>query len=489
MKEVATFKKYGLMVSASIVTAALVVTSLAAAHWHEGRPIPANVHPLVMEAVRNNPHQDVSVIVGKVLDNVMVEEAATKLGARITARWNFINAFAAQIPGHKVPALALVPGVRVVLRDNPVEQQASAVDARNLENAYNYAVRADKVWDMGYNGYGVTVAIVDSGITDLKQSDFGSRVLRSVKSNSITMHAADRYGHGTHVAGIVAGSGATSDGKHVGVAPAANLINVKFSDDEGRGSERDLVSALQWIHDNRTKYNIRVANISANVGTTQSYRESAVAAAVEQLWFSGVVVVVSAGNRGGEACSVCYAPASDPFVITVGAVDDNGTRDLDDDSMKSWSSLGSTLDAHAKPDVVAPGSRIVSYMPLGNLRTSYPEGVVNRSYFRMGGTSMSAPVVSGVVALMLQINPELTPDQVKWLLMTTARTYQNQPADSPGIVAADKAAFYTGTVGRANQGLSPSPLLTGSSLTVAYTNVTWSNVIWSNTTWSNSITH
>jgi len=447
----------------------------------------ALVHPNVMEAVQKTPDARLQVIVRKApKSGNSVEEQATKLGAVITTRWPFINSFVAIVPANKMTELAKLPDVLMITQEqNTQSSHTSIVDSSSLINAYNFAINADKAWAKGYNGAGVTVAVLDSGIQP--GTDFDNHISVNVKFNSSTNNMSDKFGHGTHVAGIIAGDGSSSDGKHIGVASGVNLINVKFSDDEGKASEKDLVDALQWVYDHRLKHNIRVVNISATVDVKQSYRESAVAAAVEQLWFSGVVVVVSAGNKGGELCSTCYAPANDPFVITVGAVDDRGTRSIVDDTAKSWSSSGLTLDLHAKPDVVAPGAHIVSFMPNGNIRTSHPQNVVDNFYFRMGGTSMAAPVVSGLVAMMLQAHPEWTPDQVKWVLMNTTRSYPLQPIGTPGIVNAESAVFYPTVPKYANQGLIRSPFLDGVIGVVTDPSMSWGNMSWGNMSWGNSL--
>lgn len=473
-----------------LLTAMLLLSTGLHTGTHGETELPAHVHPLVAAAVRAQPDQTVRVIISRAPGADAAEEAAARLGARVTARWDFINAFAAEVPAGQVGALAQLPGVRAVLPNNRVETQTGkkTVNDKNLVNAYNYAIRADKVWYNGYDGTGVTVAVVDSGISAASDgnSDFGQRLLGSAKFNSDAVYAADRYGHGTHVAGIVGGDGTVSRGKYIGVAPGVNLLNIKFSDDNGTAYEEDLISALQWVYDHRTRYNIRVLNLSSTIGTQLSYTESATAAALEQLWFAGVVVVVSVGNHGGEDCAVCYPPANDPFLIAVGAVDDNGTKDLSDDFMKPWSSYGTTQDGYAKPDVVAPGAHIVSYMPAGNLR-DHKSNVVDKYYFRMGGTSMAAPMVTGAVALMLQVNPDLTPNQVKWILMNTTRSYKEQIPGTPGIIQADAATFYKDTPGEANQGLTPSPLIDPDSGTIDYSNAFWSNAFWSNAFWSNSV--
>ncbi|MFZ5814896.1 MAG: S8 family peptidase [Bacillota bacterium] len=442
----------------------------------------AKLHPAVAKQIQTARNGRVSVIVTKNGGASGVEAAAEALGARITARWTIINGFAADLPARSAAALASLPGVRAVLPNSPVAGTGSSAagSAAALSSSYVYAVQAEKVWAAGYQGDGVSIAIVDSGLHFAANSDFSSRILNNVSFNPEARYSVDKFGHGTHVGAIAGGDGSNSSGKWLGIAPRVNLLNVKFSDDYGNATEKDLVSALQWVYDNRITYNIRVVNISAQVGARMSYKESPTAAAVEQLWFSGVVVVASAGNRGTEDCSVCYPPGADPFIITVGAVDDRGTAELSDDLLAAWSSRGSTLDGHAKPDVMAPGAHVVAYMPSGTLRSEHPDNVVDDHYFRMGGTSMASPVVAGGIALLLQARPALTPDQVKWLVMNTTRSYEQQPSGSAGILDLYRALAYDQPIGEANQGLEPSPLLDPGTNTITYESAMWSNAMWSN---------
>jgi serine protease AprX len=493
--------------SASMIIVATVLMVMPTITTTQGIPLaPANtlqndsyvhkIHPLVLQAMFQKPNENIQVILSKT-PNTEIKYDLNGI-AKVIAEWDFINAIAIEINMKDISKVAALDGVNFIVLNQATEttgkskqkdDDSGAVNQSNLVSAYPFALKVDKVWEKGYDGSGVTVAVVDSGISKSSgKNDFGDRMIKSEKFNSTTSNSSDKFGHGSHVAGIIAGNGEESGGKYIGVAPGVNLINVKFSSDNGSASEADLVNALQWVYENKDAYNIRVVNISSNVGAMQSYMESAVAAAVEQLWFGGVVVVVSAGNRGGEFCSTCYAPANDPFVITVGAIDDKGTKSLDDDYMKPWSSSGETLDGHYKPDLLAPGANIISYMPGGLLRDLAPSNIVDGAYFKMGGTSMSAPMVTGVVALMLQVNPQLTPDQVKWILTNTTRTFLNQAEGSAGIVAADYAALYNtkDVVPSANQGLIPSPFLNSSSLTIMYSNMSWSNMSWSNMSWSNS---
>jgi serine protease AprX len=183
-----------------------------------------------------------------------------------------------------------------------------------------------------------------------------------------------------------------------------------------------------------------------------------VAAAVEKLWFSGIVVVVAAGNDGTARDAVWYAPANDPYVITVGCLDENETRVTSDDGLCFFSSRGRTMDGFAKPDVIAPGRKLVSTLAAGSaFARDYPDRTVDGTYIRMSGTSMAAPVVAGTVALLLERYPNLTPDQVKWLLMSTERGYAGQ-VDGAGITDAYQVMQRAagGSLGRANQGLRPS---------------------------------
>jgi serine protease AprX len=452
---------------------------------------PANVHPAVVQQVQAHPGDLMEVIVNKAHGAIGVEEGAEQIGGEVTSRWTMINAFAVKIPGSRVATLARLPGVRAVLHNNQVEPTGQESPS-GPGNAYPYAVGADRAWEEGYTGAGVTIAIVDTGISaaDPSPSDFGNRVIARVSLHEDATSDSDTYGHGTHVAGIAAGDGRNSSGRYSGIAPGANLISVKFSDDQGNATERDLLNALQWVYDNRDTYNIRVVNISATVSLDQSYTESPTSAAAEQLWFAGVVVVAAAGNRGGQSCATCAAPGHDPFVITVGAVDDNGTKLLRDDFMTPWSSYGKTKDKVNKPDIVAPGARIISYMPAGVLREMAPENAINSDYFRMGGTSMSAPVVSGAIALLLEARPNLTPDQVKGLITSTARPYKNQINHSPGILDVGKSLTYNGrSLHTTNNKYKPSPLLSTGSNTIDYSNTLWGNTLWGNTLWAHSFNY
>jgi serine protease AprX len=242
-------------------------------------------------------------------------------------------------------------------------------------------------------------------------------------------------------------------------------VNVKISDDRGAGSISDVVAGLEWVLNNRDIYNIRVVNLSLNSSVPESHHTSPLNAAVEILWFNRIVVVVSAGNNAVKDNGILHPPANDPFVITVGAVDDRGTKSVSDDALAPFSSFGITQGGFSKPDLVAPGTNIVAPLAAVNaeLAKGRPTHWVTGStpgmpqYFRMSGTSMSAAVVTGAVALLLQSEPDLSPDQVKHRLMSTARP-QAQPGTGAGYLDI-QAAVHGTTRASANTGIAASQLL------------------------------
>jgi serine protease AprX len=303
----------------------------------------------------------------------------------------------------------------------------------------------------------------------------------------------DANGHGSHVAGVIAGNGAQSDGAHIGVAPEAELVDVQVADDQGMSSMSDVILGLQWILEHKAEYNIRVINLSLNSTVAESYHTNPLNAAVEILWFNGIVVVVSAGNNG---TATLYPPANDPFVIVVGATDDKGTWSISDDVVASFSAYGVTADGFAKPDLVAPGRNIVSLLASddSNFALSHPSNAVpgagGISYFRMSGTSAAAPMVSGAVALLLQAHPHLTPDQVKYRLMATAnKTWPGYDAAKAGAGYLNiLAAVFSNTTESANTGLPVSQLLTTGSdpinSSVNWNSVNWNSVNWNSVNWN-----
>ena len=372
----------------------------------------------------------------------------------------------------------------------PSSEKGSPIGMARLRNTYNFAVRSPEVWNQApyLQGQGVTVAVVDSGIS--RHNDLTRRLIGHVNFSPGHHSGNDRYGHGTFIAGIIAGDGRDSRGERIGIAPRANLLNVRISDDFGMATESDLVEALQWLYENRQQYKVRVVNLSLNATTPQSYHTSPLAAAVEILWFNGIVVVVSAGNNGQQSPGTLLPPANDPFVITVGATDDQGTRTLSDDTITSYSAYGVATEGYSKPELVAPGTDIIAPLPHNKqltLSILRPENRVDNNYFRMSGTSMAAPMVSGAVAILLQDEPHLTPDQVKFRLMETAAKADRWPAYDPERAGAGYLDIYAAVNGTstasANTGLPVSQLLSTGTNPVNWGSVNWGSVNWGSVNW------
>jgi serine protease AprX len=311
----------------------------------------------------------------------------------------------------------------------------------------------------GVTGSGIGVAVIDSGVRssiDLGNPATGSsRIVASVGYVPSAAIASDPNGHGTHVAGIVAGNGAGSTGSSYfrtfyGIARNTNIVSVRVLDNTGAGTVSNVIAGLQWAVNNRAAYNIRVINLSLGHPVGESYTTDPLCQAVEAAWKSGIVVVCAAGNDGRKSATPTagapnegygtnfgsiQSPANDPYVITVGAsksVDGNRANDR----IATYSARGpSRLDFVLKPDIIAPGNRVISLAAAGSyLEDAYPDtnnvpwtyfsnnnGSANsKRYFWLSGTSMSAPVVAGAAALMLQANPTLTPDVIKARLMVSA---------------------------------------------------------------------
>jgi serine protease AprX len=308
---------------------------------------------------------------------------------------------------------------------------------------FRETVHADSVLSAGWDGTGIGVAIIDSGIT--VNEDFKKALAYSQSFVPGDSSTADKYGHGTHVAGIIVGSGSNSSSNSKyqfgGAAPSVSLINLRVLDAFGNGTDSAVISAIERAIALKNVYNIRVINLSLGRPIFSSYSQDPLCDAVEDAWNAGITVVVAAGNEGrnntagNQGYGTILAPGNDPYVITVGAMKSMQTTSRNDDLIASYSSKGPTLIDHiVKPDLVAPGNMVISIEAQGStLATQYPGNVVATSvysnsgsankanrYLTLSGTSMSTPVVSAAVASLLEKNPYLSPDQLKARLMKTA---------------------------------------------------------------------
>lgn len=326
----------------------------------------------------------------------------------------------------------------------------------------------------GYDGSGIGVAVVDSGIAT--HTALGERVVARVNMVSWEPDApGDAFGHGTHIAGAVAGN--TTAGARVapsyggGSAPAVRLVDVRVLGRNGMGLTSDVIAGIDWAVANRTRYNIRIITLALGHPVTEPSAIDPLCRAVERASAAGVVVIASAGNygktpEGAQILGGITSPGNAPSAITVGAVDTKGTIDRRDDTVAEFSSRGPTrFDMAVKPDVVAPGTRLVSLEASGSyLSSTYPQwhigGSGRNAYMRLSGTSMSTGVVAGGAALLLDAYPDLTPAQVKMALQMGS-TYM----PSAGLIGAGAGSVNFSTSLRvAKTGLVNSLLSTVSSL-------------------------
>ncbi|HJQ07151.1 MAG TPA: S8 family serine peptidase [Nocardioides sp.] len=352
---------------------------------------------------------------------------------------------------------------------------------------------APSAWASGLDGHGVGVAVIDTGIST--SGDLAGRVIDGYDFSGEGSATTDSFGHGTFVAGTIAGSGAASGHAIEGVAPGVDLISLKVAGANGSSDVIRVITAIQWAVNHAAKDNIRVLNLSLGTDSTQSWRIDPLDAAVEGAWRSGMVVTVAAGNGGAAGIS---KPGDDPYVVTVGATDDATTPTTSDDTVAPFSSTGPTATGVAKPDLVAPGAHVVSSRAPGStVDNQFPAARIDPSYFRGSGTSFSAPQVAGAAALLLQQRPDLTNNQVKALLVGTASALPGVPATAQGAGELDiNALIAAPTGGSANQGLgrsdgSGSAVGSEGSLVAAGSpssgdSVAWNSSAWNSSAWSSS---
>ncbi len=353
------------------------------------------------------------------------------LGGSLSRQLRSVKGGHFRLPLSAIHALASDPEVAYISPNRKLHVSSA--------DYFRQTVGADIANSSGWTGQGITVAVIDSGISDhpdLYDSLGNSRVIYN-ESFVTTEGPADLFGHGTHVAGIIAGNGSSSQNdayQVLGVSPNVYLVNLKVLDQNGSGTDSQTIAAIERAISLKDQYNIKVINLSLSRGVLESYTLDPLCQAVEAAYQAGIVVVVAAGNAGRidtqgiNGHGTITAPGNDPYVITVGATNTQGTSSMGDDLITTYSSRGPTVVDHiVKPDLVAPGNRITSLIdPNSALLNLMPQSAVfaqttqSNSYFTLSGTSMATPVVSGAVALLLEKDSSLSPDTVKGRLMATA---------------------------------------------------------------------
>jgi serine protease AprX len=303
-------------------------------------------------------------------------------------------------------------------------------------------------WKAGYTGKGVDVALIDSGVAPVQGLSTPGQILNgpdlSIESQAGSLRYLDTYGHGTFMAGLIAGrDGAPNSSApastYLGMAPDARLVSVKVASADGGADVTQVIAAIDWVVQHRTDngLNIRVLNLSYGTNSLQDYQADPLAFAVEQAWDAGIVVVAATGNTGyqrGKGAPGLADPAYDPFVTAVGAVDTLGTQNLKDDVVASFSASSAGCGKCKNPDFLTPGAHVQGLRVPGSwIDQNHPEGFLSSRYFRGSGTSEATAIASGAAALVLQRYPNLTPDQVKKFLGSGAVKLHGADTQSQGL--------------------------------------------------------
>jgi serine protease AprX len=443
------------------------------------------LHPALQYGAQVEPDRRVQVLVQKTHLQFTTKNFAAGLKAELAGDdIDLVKTAVLEVPQRMLPQLVSKPGVLYVTPD--IRMATAAINTSALKTTHQQSMEITNAWNgvgmAATTGNGVTVAVVDSGVdaNHPALTRTSKLIARSVSGKPVS----DENGHGTHVIGII--NGWDAQGRYIGVAPNARVVSVRVSNKDGSCTEADLLRGLDWVYKNRSIYNIKVLNLSITGQMVSDYTTSPICAAVEQLWLAGVTVIVASGNRGNEANAVAYAPANDRFVISVGALDGMGTPVPWDDQLAWFSSRGWLNNwQYFKPEVVAPGRKIVAPLASNSLlRQQFADRITDTNYIRLSGTSMAAPIVSGMVALLLEKHPNLTPNQIKWLMKYGIMGYtgQTDPAHMPKLSMMMMYAAH-GNVASENQGIALNRGINAATKTVNWSQAYWDQAYWDQAYW------
>lgn len=418
------------------------------------------------------------------------EEAAASAvraaGGRVGEPLPLVNGFEATASGDALLRVAGSAAVQAITgnRSGRFSQLGAGDDAP--ASSFPVTTGATTAWSQQATGAGIGVAVIDTGVSPV--ADLSGRLVQGPDlSGEATPY--DTYGHGTVMAGLIAGDGAASafDGKarYTGMAPDARVIAVKAAGADGATDVATVLRAMQWVSANRAELGIRVLNLSWGTASTQDPALDPLSYAVERLWTEGVVVVVAAGN-GGPRASTITTPADDPMVITVGAYDERGDLNPRNDTVTRWSAQGPTGAGLTKPDLVAPGRTLVSTRSPGStVEKQNPAALIGDGYIKGSGTSQAAAVTSGAAALVLAAHPTYTPDQVKAVLTGSAAPLPSAGRNQAGSGRLQVGGALAATPGPASW--QPAPAMADTSPAgdpVSWTGVSWTGVSWTGVSWT-----
>jgi serine protease AprX len=408
------------------------------------------------------------------------------VGGTVVDSLDVANGVSAYLTSTQVSTLQATIGV-VVTNDFSVSVSATTTTSTRAPAAvFPASTGATQAWGAGLNGAGVGVAVIDTGIDSLP--DFSGRLVGGVDLSGENNPLQDSYGHGTFVAGLIAGNGASSGGQYTGEAPGATLVSVKVAGASGSTDLVTVIKGIQWVVSHRTTYNIRVVNLSLGAQPQSSTVKNPLDRAVETAWNSGVVVVAAAGNAGPFNGTI-LSPGDDPQVITAGALDDNGTAATSDDTMTRFSSVGPTNpDGWLKPDLVTSGRSVISLRAPGStVDNNNPSARIGTGNFVGSGTSFSSAITSGAAALVVQSAPAASPNTVKGRLLgsTTAGPVGNPFVDGLGALNAWHAVNATYSLNQTAPS-TPTPMGGTVSLQTNWAGSAWDNSNWSGAGWNGS---
>lgn len=367
------------------------------------RIIANRLSPKLAQAVLSSPNQEpIQVIMEfpslRSCRSERLRALIGKEGGRIIYELPLINSLAVELPSEAL--LKVVPEARV-------KMVWPDVQAKPCLDVAVAATGADQVHQAGLTGKGVVIAVIDTGIAP--HDDLMKPEPRIVGWHDLVNGKKEPYddeGHGTHVAGIIAGNGYESEGKYTGMAPSALLVGVKALDKRGSGPISRVIAGIQWVVEHKEEYRIKAINLSLGAPPEEGYRTDPASKAVNAAWQAGLLVCAAAGNSGPQRRTIT-TPGISPRVLTVGSINDQGTVPREDDVINEFSSRGPTIDRLPKPDLIAPGADITSLKPGGG-------------YVAQSGTSMATPMVAGAAALLWEKNPALSPNQIREIMVATA---------------------------------------------------------------------
>jgi serine protease AprX len=461
----------------------------------------ATVRVVVSPATRPDPY-DASKVGDPVADQTNADTRAIKtqsvhgraaLTGRVDNDLPAVSGVAVDVTPDQLAALRAQPDLVVTPNVSVSVADTSFSAVRAPAAVFPQTTGASQLWANGIDGTGVTVAVLDTGIA--RMPDFGKRLVGGVDLSGEGNPFQDSYGHGTFVAGLIAGNGASSKGVYIGEAPGANLVAVKVAGASGITDLATVISGINWVVSHRDQYGIRVLNISLGAMPTSSTVLNPLDQAVETAWQAGIAVVTSAGNVGPFNGTI-LSPGDDPLAITVGSVDDNGSTNPAAATMASFSSAGPTnIDGWFKPDLVTSGKSVVSLRAAGStIDTLYPSAEIGTANFVGSGTSFSTAITSGAAALLLQKPTKvkntlpLTPDQVKAQLLGTASPgpVGNPMVDGHGALNAYAAVTQPGLQLTQTRPTTATNVGDTVSLYSTWLGSSWNGSSWSGSTWNGS---